>query len=156
MSHSRWWKFRWSRSLIGGHQPAWPRRRFAPRCEQLEDRFAPAVTLSISNAAPVPEGDSGSTGMVFVVTGSGDLAPEVLVDYATQAGTALPGVDYQPSRGTLDFVSNQTSATITVPVLGNKLVQPNRTFTVNLSNPRFAAPSFAPQQVFAVGRNPQS
>jgi len=48
------------------------------RVETLEDRLAPAVSLSISNPLPLPEGDSGTSSMVFVVTRSGDLDPAVV------------------------------------------------------------------------------
>ena len=53
-----------------------PRRRF-PGLERLEERLAPSLTFSISNPTPVPEGGSGTTNMVFVVTRSGNLSPQV-------------------------------------------------------------------------------
>jgi hypothetical protein len=130
-----------------------------PAVEALEDRLAPAVTLSISNPLPFPEGDSGTSNMVFVVTRSGDLSPAVQVNYTTQDGTepngARAGIDYVASRGTLTLASNQTTATIAVPVIGNTLLQPDRSFTVVLSSPEPAA-SFAPQQTFATGKEPYS
>jgi hypothetical protein len=39
------------------------------------------------------------------------------------------------SSGTVNFVANQNSATITVTVKGDAEVEPNETFTVTLSNP---------------------
>src|SRR5262249_12943352 len=69
------------------------------RVEALEGRLAPAVTLSISDPLPLPEGDSGTSNMVFVVTRSGELSPAVQVNYATQDGTgpngAKAGTDYE-------------------------------------------------------------
>jgi hypothetical protein len=87
---------------------------------------------------------------IFVVTRSGDLSPAVQVDYTTQDGTAHAGVDYVATYGTLSFASNQTTATISVPIIGNTVFQPDRTFTVALSNP-LASASFATPQDFATG-----
>jgi hypothetical protein len=128
-------------------------RTYAPSLEQLERRLAPAITLSISNPAPFAEGDSGTTLGMFVVARSGDLAPAVQVDYATQDGTAHAGVDYLATSGTLSFASNQTTATIAVPIIANTIFQSNRTFTVALSN-GVTSPPFAPQRTYSVGMAP--
>jgi hypothetical protein len=101
----------------------------------LEDRLAPTVNLSIAPPAPFAEGDSGTTNLLFMVTRSGDTAPALTVNYATQNGTALAGTDYTATNGTLSFAASQTTASIVVPIIGNTLLQSNRTFTVALSNP---------------------
>src|SRR5262249_30579530 len=140
-----------------------PARKAPARCrptvEALEDRLAPAVTLSISDPLPLPEGDSGTNNMVFVVTRSGDLGPAGQVNYGTQDGTgptgARAGTDYVATSGTLTFAANQPTATIDVPVIGNTLFQPDRAFTVVLSSPQPTA-AFAPQQAFATGSGPVS
>jgi hypothetical protein len=128
--------------------PAGRRRRteFLPRVERLEDRLAPSVTLSISDPAPFTEPDTGTTDGIFVVTRSGDPAPAVQVDYATQDGTAKAGVDYVATSGTLEFAPNQTQATVAVPIIGNNLYQPDRAFTLVLSNALPSA-SFAAKAV---------
>src|SRR5262245_11472971 len=84
--------------------------------EALERRLAPAITLSIAPAA-LPEGDFGTTDMVFVVTRSGDTAPAVQVDFATQDGTAHAGTDYVATSGTLTFGPGDTMETIAVPII---------------------------------------
>src|SRR5262249_52339669 len=132
-----------------GHRPARVRsaptrsNRGRPRLrlllEELEPRLAPVVDFSISHPLPFPEGDSGTTNMMFAVTRSGDLPPAVQVDYTTQDGTAVAGIDYVATSGTLFFAANQPTATIAVPVIGNTLLQSNRTFTVRLSNPLTSA-----------------
>lgn len=121
----------------------------------LEERLPPTVNFSISNPAPFPEGDSGTANMLFTVTRAGDVLSAVQVDYATQDGTARAGVDYQAMSGTLYFAANQTTATIAVPVFGNRLFQANRTFTVALANPMPSA-AFVPQATFSVGQYPTS
>jgi hypothetical protein len=123
--------------------------------EALENRLAPTVNLSIANPQPINEGDSGTTDQVFVVTRSGDLAPIVQADYTTVDGTAKAGVDYMATAGTLTFTANQTTATISVPIIGNTILQPNRSFAVQLSNPMQQA-EFAGQQTFTVGSSPQT
>ena len=48
-------------------------------------------------------------------------------------GSATTG-DYQAVSGTLTFAPGETSKTITVPVNGDRLGEPDETFVVNLSN----------------------
>jgi hypothetical protein len=127
--------------------------RYRPRLEILEKRLAPTISLSISNPAPFPKGDFGTSMGLFVVTRSGDLAPPVQVHYATQDGTAHAATDYVATSGTLSFAANQTTATIAVPVIGNNLFEPNLTFTVALSNP-LALATFSPPQNLATGAEP--
>jgi hypothetical protein len=135
-------------------RPCW-----RPRPEALECRLAPAVTLSISSPQPLPEGDSGTSSVAFVVTRSGELSPAVQVHYATQDGTgangAKAGSDYEATSGTLTLPANQTTATIEVPVMGNTRLQPDRSFTVLLSSPQPVS-LFAPQQTFGTGSSPVS
>jgi predicted nucleotidyltransferase len=127
--------------------------------ELLESRLAPTVSFSISDPAPFPEGDSGTSNVMFVVTRSGDTAPAVQADFKTQDGTgtngAHAGTDYVATSGTLQFAPNQTTATIAVPVIGNTIFQSNRTFGVVLSNP-LASADFADHRAFATGNGPYS
>jgi Calx-beta domain len=58
----------------------------------------------------------------------------VTVQYATADGGATAGSDYQAVGGTLTFAPGETSKTITVPVNGDRLPEPNETFFVNLGN----------------------
>jgi chitinase len=88
---------------------------------------------------------------MFVVTRSGDLAPQVLVDYTTQDGTgpngAHAGIDYVANTGTLVFAPYQVTATISAQILGNNIFQADKTFTVSLSHP-------VPGVIFAPPRKP--
>jgi hypothetical protein len=59
----------------------------------------------------------------------------VTVAYATSNGTATAGSDYQAASGTLTIPAGQTTGTITVPVNGDRLGEPDETFFVNLSAP---------------------
>ena len=139
----RWWvaeKHEVNDAAGNRRRPARRRRQYRPWVEVLERRLAPAVTLSISNPVPFPKPDSGELFGMFVVTRSGDLAPEVLVDYTTQDGSgpngAHAGIDYVAASGTLDFAPNHVLATIYVQIIGNNIFQADKTFTVQLSTPR--------------------
>ena len=61
----------------------------------------------------------------------------VTVAYSTADGTAtVADNDYLPKSGTLTFApGTPTTQTITIPVVGDTDVEPDETFTVNLSNP---------------------
>jgi uncharacterized repeat protein (TIGR01451 family) len=60
----------------------------------------------------------------------------VTVDYATSDFTAVAGVNYVATSGTISFADGQTSATIMIPVLNDGIVDgPNTGFFVTLSNP---------------------
>src|SRR5207253_966967 len=94
----------------------------------------PLPVLSIRPAATT-EGNFGTTTLRFPVTLSTASAQPVTVAYTTTDGTAQTSLDYLPTAGTLTFSPGQLAATITVPVLGDTLEEPNETFFVNLSNP---------------------
>ena len=59
----------------------------------------------------------------------------VTVHYATADGTATAGSDYTAASGDVTFAPGETSKTITVAVLGDRLAEPTETFVVNLSGP---------------------
>ena len=59
----------------------------------------------------------------------------VTVDFATSDQTALAGVDYTATSGTLTFAASETSKTITVPILdGSNYETLRKRFNVTLSN----------------------
>jgi hypothetical protein len=96
----------------------------------------PAVTI---NDVTVSEGNTGTTNATFTVTLSAPSSQTVTVQYATGDGSATPGGDYQSASGTLTFAPGETSKTISVRILGDRLPEPNETFFVNLSSPINAA-----------------
>lgn len=97
----------------------------------------PGSTLSINDVA-VTEGNTGTANAVFTVTLSAASTQTVTVNFATANGTTNPataGSDYTLTNGTLTFTPGQTSKTISVPVIGDTMVESNETFFVNLSAP---------------------
>jgi hypothetical protein len=88
-----------------------------------------SVTLS---DAMVVEGDDGVTNAVFRVTLSQAQAKPASVYYETRDGTATAGLDYVATWGRLDFLAGVTNGTITVGVLGDRLLESNETFYVKI------------------------
>jgi chitinase len=103
----------------------------------LNDDPVPAAgTISIADASIV-EGHSGIQSMAFVLTRAGGSVGEVMVDYQLALGTASaddlePGWGY---LGTVTFADGQTTATLLVGIVGDTIIEPNETFTVNLLDP---------------------
>ena len=138
-------------------RPQGPRPRFLLHIELLEGRIAPASLIAISDAS-VAEGDSGAVMMDFTVSRSGDLTAPVTVGYTTADGTAQAGIDYTAETGTVTIPAGAAGATVAIPVIGNQVLQPDRTFSVELTGVGGGSSAFgfgAPQQ-FSTGSGPFS
>jgi uncharacterized membrane protein len=99
---------------------------------------SPPPAIRLADAPAVTEGNTGTRAATFTVTLSAAYTETVTVAYATADGTATAGppqADYQAASGTLTFAPGETSKTITVRVIGDRLPEPNETFVVNLSGP---------------------
>ncbi len=113
------------------------RRPPAPRrlsVEPLEDRLVPAALLSVHDAAVV-EGNEGTRTAEVTVTLNEPQRKAVSVTYRTADLTAAAGVDYRAASGTLTFARGETSKTIRISVIGDRLAGPEGTsdFAVRLS-----------------------
>ncbi len=97
----------------------------------------PNPTVSISGTPSVTEGNSGTTNATFTLSLSGPSISAVTVTVATADGTATSASgDYVAiSPTTYTFAAGTTSQTVTVLVNGDTNVEPDETFTINLSNP---------------------
>jgi len=92
----------------------------------------PLPTISIDDVQ-LAEGNAGTTSFVFTVTRGGDTSAAVSVNYATADATATAPADYTATSGTLTFLADETTKTVTVSVNGDTLDEGNETFSVNLS-----------------------
>ncbi|MFH0882471.1 MAG: Calx-beta domain-containing protein, partial [bacterium] len=90
--------------------------------------------ISVSDAS-VTEGDSGSKAVTVTFTLSAPADGPVSVDYSTLNGSAVAGEDYQSATGTLIFAPGDISKQVTFSVFGDLRVEPDETFSVQLSNP---------------------
>lgn len=99
---------------------------------------APSLTI---NDVTVTEGNTGTSTLTFTVTLSSASSQTVTVHYATADGTAIAGSDFQSSSGTVTFSPGQTSKTISVAVIGDRVGETDEMFSVLLTN---AANAFLP------------
>src|SRR5689334_15206050 len=97
----------------------------------------PKPKLQFSQSAyAVAENGGSATITVFRKGNAKRVNQAATVDYATSNGTAVAGVDYTATSGTLSFDAGQTSKTITVPVTNKDTVDTGpRTVTLRLSHP---------------------
>jgi aryl-phospho-beta-D-glucosidase BglC (GH1 family)/Ca2+-binding RTX toxin-like protein len=98
-------------------------------------------TINSDDVAPPPPtivvndvvANEASGSMVFTVIRSGDLSSASSVNYATANGTAIAGSDYTAAAGAVTFAAGQATATVTVQVTNDTLVESPETLTINLS-----------------------
>ena len=105
---------------------------FATR--QVTLNVLPAPTITITDVKQ-NEGDSGVTPFVFTITLSKPSKREISVAYLTTTGSASNFTDFTPAADTLTFAPGETQKTVTVNVVGDKDIEPDQTFFVNLVNP---------------------
>jgi hypothetical protein len=99
-----------------------------------DDDAAIVPTVSIAPAI-INEGDLGTKSLNFLVSLSSPSTSDVSVAYTTSDLSATQGSDYTVTSGTLTIPAGQTTGTLSVPVLGDDVVEPDETFNVTLSNP---------------------
>ena len=79
-------------------------------------------------------GENATNAFVTVLR-SGGASNAVSVQYATVPGSARPGVDYVTTSGVTNFAAGETFKIIQIPLLDNSVLNPDRSFSVRLSNP---------------------
>jgi len=109
--------------------------------ELVDGECIPFPEISIDNVTEL-EGDSGTTNFVFTVTRTGDLTNPSSVDFTTNDNTTTADSDYEATSGTANFAGESAlgagdgdvTTTISVLVKGDTDVEPDETFTVDLSD----------------------
>jgi len=108
----------------------------------IENDDTPLVLTIEATPAQQDEGDSGTTAFEFTVTrAGGDLTQALDVDY--QIGGDIDGDDIASSNfptGTVTFLANQSTAVITVDVVGDFLVELDETLLITLIDPTTNTP----------------
>jgi uncharacterized delta-60 repeat protein len=104
-----------------------------------------SATLTILNDDPVPtisvddvtvtEGDAGTKQALFTVTRTGLTDRPVTFTVRTADGTALAQEDYLPLVSQFQIAPGVTSTTVPVSIFGDTLIEPDKSFTLNLSSP---------------------
>jgi hypothetical protein len=99
-----------------------------------DDDPLPEMSITANEPAGVLEGNSGAQDAVFTVTLSAASEQVVTVQFATLAGTATSGVDFDPVSGTLTFQPGEMQKEIRIPIHGDTLNEADETYQVVLSN----------------------
>ncbi|MHA3770669.1 Calx-beta domain-containing protein [Verrucomicrobiota bacterium sgz303538] len=89
-------------------------------------------TISVASAS-ITEGHGGQKILVFNVSMSVPTTSPVSVNFETQDGTALAGVDFETAAGQITFAPGETQKTISVPILGDRIAEQNEAFTLKLT-----------------------
>jgi parallel beta-helix repeat protein len=97
-----------------------------------DNETAPSVSIA---DAQLIEGNSGTANMLFTVTLSGATTAPASVQYATAGVTATTGSDFQSVRGSVTFNPGETLRTISIPIIGDTVSEPDETFVIGLSVP---------------------
>ena len=96
----------------------------------------PPLTVTIKPASAL-EGNSGKHYMYFTLQLNRPAPGTCEVTYETHNGTAKAGSDYQSiDDKEVSFCKGQTSKTIGIYVYGDRTVEKDETFTVELEHPR--------------------
>ncbi len=97
----------------------------------IEDNDDAVLTIADRS---ISEGTSGTRNLMFTVSLNRTSGEPVVFDIATSDGTATAGPDYQAtSASSVVIPVGSTSATFSVPVFGDTLVEGNETFTVSVT-----------------------
>jgi hypothetical protein len=91
------------------------------------------TALAIADANVI-EGTGGNTSMNFAITLSAPSEAAVTVTYQAIGLTATANVDFVAANGTLTLPANTTTASLTVAVIGDNLVENSETLLLQLSN----------------------
>ncbi len=96
---------------------------------------APPSDLTIDDVR-VAEGDAGTTSATFTVSVAATPTDAAFqIDWATAGGTATDGTDFAGAGGTASIPVGQTSATVTVMIVGDVTDELDEGFTVVLTPP---------------------
>lgn len=94
----------------------------------------------LANSPTVTEGDSGTRFLTYTITLSETATQDVTLNYVTTTGgTAEINDDFVPVSGTVTIAAGTNTAFISVPILGDTLVEGNETVQLQISGSDLAA-----------------
>ena len=102
---------------------------------QILDDDRPPVAEVDSAGVIVTEGDTGTTPAVFKVRLGAASERSISVNFSTINGTATPPQDYVPVSGSLNFAPGETVKTVSVPVRGDTVPEPQESFFFRADSP---------------------
>jgi hypothetical protein len=100
----------------------------------IKNNDTPGV-ITLKSPAYSVGASGGSVSVVVQRTATPNGADGVTVDYQTVNGTATAGNDYTAVSGSVVFVGNALTQTVTIPILNDATPGPAESFGLVLSNP---------------------
>lgn len=108
----------------------------------IVEGLLPVLTIVNDDAVPqisvaggrMAEGDSGTTDMVFPVTMIGLAGVDLEIAWSTTNETARSPFDFAGGTGTVVIPSGSAQAEIRIPVVGDRVEEPNEHFTLSISS----------------------
>ncbi|HBK22375.1 MAG TPA: sodium:calcium exchanger [Planktothrix sp. UBA10369] len=100
----------------------------------IEDDDSPPSYNFVDGNYNVDEGDSTSLFSQVQVSRSGDISQTSSVDVVLTSGTAIANTDFTPGPQRIQFAPNQDIQTISLGIIGNTKVQPDRSFELSFNN----------------------
>ncbi|MBL6704817.1 MAG: VCBS repeat-containing protein [Planctomycetaceae bacterium] len=100
-----------------------------------DDGGNPLPTIAITSQVLPAEGNGTNTTVVLTVNLSAVSTNTVTVEFETGGLTAISNVDFVQTMGTVTFAPGETTQTVSVDVVGDRLFEADETFAVNLLNP---------------------
>ena len=94
-------------------------------------------SISIDDVT-ITEGDAGTKNAAITLRLSEPATSAVSLRFATANGTATAGSDFVAKAGSVTFPAGTTTRQLLIAIKGNRIYEPNETFTVNLSSPKRA------------------
>jgi hypothetical protein len=106
---------------------------------------APAATTYTATltGTTVTEGESSTTTVAVIVTLDTPAASSFNINYVTASDTATSGSDFVAATGVISFVAGQSSALISLSVLGDNTAESTEAFTVTVSGTSLKASAAA-------------
>ncbi len=98
----------------------------------INDDDGPTISI---NDVSVTEGNAGTKTATFTLSLSGPSVEAIAVRAITTPGTATASTDYNPINSVVIFQPGTVTRTVDVGILGDTNLEPNETFSVNLSEP---------------------
>ena len=96
----------------------------------INDDPEPTVTV---RARSLLEGDKEVLAVV-TVTLSEASGRTVTLDYVTEDGTAIAGIDYRPAQGSITFIPGETEKPFVIPILGDLVHEPREELVIRVSH----------------------
>src|SRR5690606_16592733 len=114
---------------------ALPRRQRYKHIESLEPRQMMAVVDVVAQNYSVAEGSLA----FYTFQLSTPVAQNVVVNYATQDGSAIGGSDYSTTVGSVTIFAGQTSATTSVSTINDSVVEYDESYSLSITGATNAA-----------------